>query len=120
MSESALPMVFAGIGVSLSLLGSLATMLAMVWKTSGLVTSLKQSLEANRESTAKLESRLEVLDTIPLLEMNITALKDTVSKTTSLIPKLDSRIAVIESRVNSIKEWRRPASLSRPDPGEIE
>lgn len=93
-------------------------LLGMTWRMSGLATKLTETLETNRATTARLESRLEVLDQIPLLERDVAALKEAVAKTISMLPKLDSRLLLIEERIGSLRDWKR-ASLSRPDPGEL-
>lgn len=97
-----------GLGGSL-----LATAIASAWRMSALVAQQRELTTYLREERDKLDVRLRALDDIPELR----ATCEYMRKNHSMIPRLESRIAVLEAQAQHSKEWRR---ISRPDLGREE
>jgi hypothetical protein len=88
----------------------LASLLVSTWRFSSLATKLLHAVQRLEDKEKEQDSRIRSLDAIPRIEQRL----EFIEKHHSLIPRLDSRLAVVEARVNSIKAMRSPWG-SRPD-----
>lgn len=96
----------------ISLAGTLlATLVVTTWRSSSLAAKLLAAVTALEKKDAEFEARIKALDAIPRMEQRL----EFIEKHHSLIPKIDSRLAVVEARVQSLKEMRSPWRQSRPD-----
>lgn len=99
----------------LSLAGTLLTTLVVsTWRFSAIQTRM---LEANRrleEKEKQQDERLKLLDAIPEMRTAQAHLE----KNHSLIPKLESRVAVLETKAEHSREMRAQWRQSRPDTDE--
>jgi len=91
-----------GLGGSL-----LATVIVSAWRMSALVAQQRELNGYLREEREKLDVRLRALDDIPEMKAQL----EYVRKNHSLIPRLESRISVLEAQRKLSSEYRR----SSPD-----
>jgi hypothetical protein len=100
----------------------LLALIGAVWRFSASNARLEKTTEALMERDEEMGERLRALERIPVLEQRIGQLEGTVSKATSIWPKLESRIALLEQRANRASTDKfqavRVPRPSRPDPEE--
>jgi hypothetical protein len=83
-------------------------MLGVIWQIASLASKLTETIRQHREDIDSLRRGLESLGRIPIVEMRLSQMESIVTKMASMIPKMDGRMAVIESKVISIREMRSP------------
>lgn len=99
------------ISLAITLLG---TLIVSTWRFSSLATKLLESGRRREEKEKQVDERLARLDLLPELVTRVGHLE----KNHSLIPKLESRLSVVETRVQHSAEMRRAMFRSRPDESE--
>jgi len=99
------------ISLAMTLLGALVV---STWRFSSLATKLLEAVRRLEDKERQQDERLKVLDAVPELVTRVGHLE----KNHSLIPKLESRTAVLEARQQHSAEMRRVMMRSRPDADE--
>ena len=96
------------VGILITLVGAL---IALTWRSASLATSLLEAVKQLRTETEELKSRTKALDTLPQLHQQVAF----IERHHSEIPKMLSRITVLEEAAKFSKEMRRVMFRSRPD-----
>lgn len=91
------------IGLLSILVGAIGALIATVWKASALVTQLQTSLKQVLEQAARTETRISMLNEIPLLSQKVETLIGGQAKSNSVITGLSQRLAVVETKVGSLQ-----------------
>lgn len=99
------------IGLAVTLLGALVV---SVWRFSALATTMSATVDNLKEDLLEVRRVLDDLKSVPVLSQKVQQLEDAVRKLSSVWPKQESRLAVLEQRANSTDKFRA-ASLSRPE-----
>jgi hypothetical protein len=96
----------------LALAGTLlGTVVASTWRFSALAAKLLSAVQNLERKDGEMEARLKNLDMLPQLVLRVEHLE----RNHSLIPKIESRVIVVEQAVKFSKELRALRPGSRPD-----
>lgn len=87
----------------------LATLVVQTWRFSALATRLLTAVQRLEDKEKEQDGRLRLLDEIPAIRSSVAHLE----RNHSLIPRLETRLGVLEERITSLQRnnWRR----SRPE-----
>ncbi len=97
------------VGLSITLLGTLSV---STWRFSALASKLLAAVQKLEEKEREQDSRIKALDDIPAIRVELGHL----TKNHSLIPRLESRISVLEASAQHSKEIRAlQLRRSRPE-----
>jgi hypothetical protein len=95
---------FAGVPVMLTLLG-------VVWKMSGLASSLTEAVKAHKDDLDEIREGLASLREIPIILHDLRQMKELQAKFASEFPKLDKRLLRAEWKMGLTPSGFRPPSM---------
>lgn len=96
------------VGVLITLI---AALIALTWRSATLASKLLTAIQQLEKKDTELEVRLGRLDALPQIEQRLVFVERHVSE----IPKVLSRVTVLEEAAKFSKEMRRVMFRSRPD-----
>jgi hypothetical protein len=100
------------ITLAFSLLG---TLIVAVWRFASLAATLLSTIAELKVQNAAQDARMKLFDDLAQEHMKMSTELEYLKKNHSLLPKIMSRLEVIEVKVLSVDRWRWQGRGSVPD-----